>query len=339
MKALVLKSYELRKPAKDDFPMDPAAALAPFDIEERPEPVKAPGRTVVRMKSAAVNPMDVRVQAGLFPYSKPAPLVLGNEGTGIVESSDAFPVGSRVMVMGFALGITEDGTHQEMISVPDEWIYPLPDAVSFDEGASFLIPYATAQLAVDASRAKEGDWVLVTGAAGGIGTALIQLLKAIGAKPIAIVSSLEKAARVANEEPAGVINVASEKLDEGVNRIIGSLSAAAAIDVVGGNSMGRLLPLLGRNGTLVCLGYLGGKTAPIIIPFLVGWCRSIVGSDLYERPLEESRPAFVKICELLGKGLLHPRVDSHFSLDEYGAAFNRTGSRHATGRVLFRFAT
>ena len=338
MKALVLKHYELRKPAKDDFPMDPAAALAPFEIEDRPEPVAAAGRTVVRIKSAAINPMDVRVQAGLFPYSKPAPLVLGNEASGVVVSSDKYAVGQRVMVMGFPLGISEDGTHQEVISVPNAWAYPLPDKISFDEGASFLIPYATAQLAVEASRVKEGDWVLVTGAAGGIGTALIQLLKAIGARPIAIVSSLEKATRVAAEEsPAGVINTAQETMDAGVNRIIGSLSAAAAIDVVGGDKMGRLLPLLGRNGTLVCLGYLGGKTAPIIIPFLVGWCRSIVGSDLYERPAEESRPAFDTIGKFLERGVLKPKVDSHFSLDEYGAAFNRTGSRHANGRVLFHF--
>ncbi len=337
MKALVLKEYELRKPSKDDFPMDPSAPLAPFDVEERPEPTKAPGRTIVRIKSAAINPMDVRVQAGLFPYSRPAPLVLGNEGAGTVEQSDKFPVGSRVMVMGFPLGVTEDGTHQELISVPDEWVYPLPDRYSFDEGASFLIPYATAQLAVEASKAKKDDWVIVTGAAGGIGTALIQLLKAIGAKPIAVVSTVEKATRVKAEEPAGIIDMSSERIDVGAERITGKPEqAAAAIDVVGGTMLGRLLPLLQRNGTAVALGYLSGKIAPIVIPFLVGWCRSIVGSDLYERPLEESKPAIDAINRFLAQGLVRPRVDSHWTLDEYAAAFARTGSRHANGRVLFR---
>ncbi len=337
MKALVLKEYELRKPAKDDFPMDPTAPLAEFDVEERPDHVKAPGRTIVRIKSAAVNPMDVRVQAGLFPYSRPAPLVLGNEAAGVVEQSDRFPVGSRVMVMGFPLGITEDGTHQETISVPDAWVYPLPDKYSFDEGAAFLIPYSTAQLAVDASRAGEGDYVLITGAAGGIGIALIQLLKAIKAKPIAVVSTPEKAARVAVEGPSGIIDLSTERLDVGAERIIGKPeTAAAAIDVVGGTMLGRLLPVLKRNGTAVALGYLGGKIAPVVIPFLVGWCRSIVGSDLYERPAEESKPAIDKINRFLAEGLVHPRIDSGFGLDEYAAAFARAGSRHASGRVLFR---
>lgn len=338
MKALVLEEYELRKPAKDDFPMDPTAELAPFKVEERPEPASAVGRTIVRLQSSAVNPMDVRVQAGLFPYSRPAPLVLGNEGAGIVEQSGTYRVGSRVMVMGFALGITEDGTHQEKISVPDAWVYPLPDQRSFDEGAAFLIPYATAQLAVDASRVVAGDHVLVTGAAGGIGIALIQLLKAIDAKPIAVVSTPEKAARVKLEEPAGIIDLSTERLDVGAQRITGAPEViAAAIDVVGGSMLGRLLPVLKRNGTAVALGYLGGKIAPIVIPFLVGWCRSIVGSDLYERPLEESKSAIARINRLFAEGRVHPRIDSGFSLDEYAAAFARAASRHASGRVLFRF--
>jgi len=337
MKALVLKHYELRKPSKDDFPLDPHAPLAPFEIEERPRPEPRPGHTVVKLAAAAINPMDVRVQAGLFPYSRPAPLVLGNEGAGVVVAGGDHAPGARVMVMGFPLGVTEDGTHQELVCVPNEWVYPLPDAYSFDEGASFLIPYATAQLAVGASQAKKGSRVLVTGAAGGIGTALIQLLKAIGAAPIAIVSTAEKAARVAREEPAGIIDLSAERLDEGVKRLVGEQGAEAAIDVVGGTTLGRLLPLLARNGIAVTLGYLGGKIAPIVLPFLVGWCRSIVGSDLYERPLEESRPAIDAICRLLAEGKLRPRVDSHFSLDQYVAAFARAGSRHATGRVVFRF--
>jgi NADPH2:quinone reductase len=337
MKALVLEKYELKKPAKDDFPMDPSAELAPFDVMDRPDPTPAEGRTIVRIKSAAVNPMDVRVQAGLFPYSRPGPLVLGNEGAGTVEQSGKYPVGSRVMVMGFALGITEDGTHQELISVPDAWVYPLPDNYSFDEGAAFLIPYSTAQLAVEASKAKAGDWVIVTGAAGGIGTALIQLLKAIKAKPIAVVSTVEKAARVKSEEPAGIIDLSAERIDVGCERITGKPEQVeAAIDVVGGTMLGRLLPLLKRNGTAVALGYLGGKIAPVVIPFLVGWCRSIVGSDLYERPLEESKPAIDQINRFLQEGLVRPRIDSGFSLDEYVVAFARAGSRHANGRVLFR---
>lgn len=337
MKALVLKEYELKKQSKDDFPMDPSAELSPFEVEERPEPKPAPGRTIVKIHSAALNPMDVRVQAGLFPYSKPGPMVLGNEGAGVVENSTKFPVGSRVMVMGFALGITEDGTHQEKISVPDEWVYPLPDNYSFDEGAAFLIPYATAQLAVESSKAKEGDWVLITGAAGGIGTALIQLTKAIGAKPIAVVSTNEKAQRVMAEEPAGIIDLSAERLDVGAARITGKPETVqCAIDVVGGSMLGRLLPVLARNGTAVALGYLSGKIAPIVIPFLVGWCRSIVGSDLYERPLHESKPSIDRINEFLAKGLVRPRIDTHWDLDDYVAAFARAGSRHANGRVIFR---
>jgi NADPH2:quinone reductase len=337
MKALVLKSYELKKPAKDDFPMKPDAELAPFAIEDRPAPVKSPGKTVVALKAAAVNPMDLRIQAGLFPYSKPAPIVLGNEGAGVVEASDKLAPGARVMVMGFPLGVSEDGTHQEKIAVPDEWVYPLPDKSSFAEGASFLVPYATAQLAVEASRAKAGDFVLVTGAAGGIGTALLQLFKAIGAKPIAIVSSAEKAARIAAEEPAGVIDTSSEKLEAGVKRIAAGGAVTAAVDVVGGDMLGRLLPNLARNGVAVALGYLGGKIAPIVIPFLVGWCRSVVGSDLYERPREESQPAIDKVVALLAKGVVKPRIDKSFTLDAYKDAFARVGSRHATGRVVFEF--
>lgn len=336
MKALVLKEYVKLKPTSTDFPMLPDAPLAKFALENRPEPAGGDGESVVHLKAAAINPMDLRLQAGLFPYSSPAPIILGNEGAGVVEKSKRFAKGDRVMVMGFPLGVMRDGTHQETVVVPDEYLYALPAKFSFEEGAAFLIAYATAQLAVTAGRVKEGDFVIVTGAAGAIGRAAVQLVKALKARPIAVVSSAEKAARLKDESP-DVIDLSTESLSEGMKRITGKNGAAAAIDVVGGADMGRLLPALSRGGVLVCLGYLSGKIAPIVIPFLVGWGRSIVGSDLYEGPAEDSRNALALICKEAENGTLRPAIDSKFTLDQYEAAYARVGSRKAIGKVVFVF--
>ncbi|MGX2961946.1 alcohol dehydrogenase catalytic domain-containing protein [Peribacillus sp. JNUCC 23] len=101
------------------------------------------------------------------PFMKELPLVLGNEGAGIIESGTTFPKGSRVMIFGDNLGRGKDGTYQEYIVVPESYLFRLPDSFSFEEGAAFPSSYVTAYLALTrAGRIKAGEWVTVPGRLG-----------------------------------------------------------------------------------------------------------------------------------------------------------------------------
>jgi NADPH2:quinone reductase len=325
----------MKKSTAADFPIAEDAGLSQFAILERPAPAEVEGRAVVRIRAAALNPLDLRVQAGLFPYSIPGPLVLGNEGAGVVEHSRRFPKGTRVMIMGFPLGVSEDGTHQELMSVPEEWLYPLPSPFSFEEGAAFLVAYATAQCALTyAAKLQAGDYVFVTGATGTIGRAAVQLTSAQGAHPISVVSRPDKVAVAKADAPYAVVDRSTESVEAAVLRLTDGKGASIGVDPVGGKDMGRLLPALRRGGTLVCVGYLAGKMAQIVIPLLVGWSRALVGVDLFETPAPDLERALRQIGELAEQGKLRPAIDSVYPLADYPAAFARVASRKAVGKVI-----
>lgn len=166
---------------------------------------------------------------------KELPLVLGNEGAGIIESGTTFPKGSRVMIFGDNLGRGKDGTYQEYIVVPESYLFRLPDSFSFEEGAAFPSSYVTAYLALTrAGRIKAGEWVTVPGEAGSVGYAAMQISKALVAKPIAIVSSTEKAEKMKEVAENRVVDLSKENVKEGIYRITGDHGADLILGTIGG---------------------------------------------------------------------------------------------------------
>ncbi|HZR93613.1 MAG TPA: alcohol dehydrogenase catalytic domain-containing protein, partial [Gaiellaceae bacterium] len=194
--------------------------------EDVPDPEPAPGQVLVRLRAASLNHLDVWVRKGL--PSVPKPRILGADGAGIVEAVGdgvaSLEPGQRVVINPGVVedgrmrvvGEAMDGTHAELIALPAGNVYPLDDAVSFEEAAAFPLVFETAyRMLMTRARLQEGEWVLIWGIGGGVATAAMSIAKALGAHVIVTSSSDEKLAR-AQELGA----------DAGVNHATGDVVAA-----------------------------------------------------------------------------------------------------------------
>ena len=162
-----------------------------------PDPEPGTGEVVVRIKASAVNPLDGIIRMGNFPIAKTPPLILGEEAAGVVEGNEAgFKRGERVIVYGGGLGVFRDGTWAEGVAVPASSLRRLPEGVSFEEGAALSNVGVTALGALRTAELKAGETLVVLGATGGVGSAGVQIGKAIGARVIAVASTAGKGARL-----------------------------------------------------------------------------------------------------------------------------------------------
>ncbi len=306
-------------------------------VEARPLPGARDGMSVVSVKTATINQLSGMVRAGQVPAAKP-PLVLGNEGAGIVESSRRFAPGTRVVVYGAGqLGITEDGLHQQSIVVEDKRLFALPEALDLDEGAAIAVNYITAYQALTrVADLRAGQTVLVSGATGCLGHALMQTARALGTRPVAIVSSTEKARRAAQAGAQVVIDLSRDPLRDTVLDITNGAGAELAADAVGGAMLGRLAQSVRRRGSVVAIGLAGGLEASVDLVDLVVHEKKLLGYDLHLETDEDVARAWARIAGFVSAGLLRPVIDSTFSLDTFEAGYQRLASRQAVGAIVLR---
>ncbi|HHY21898.1 MAG TPA: zinc-binding dehydrogenase [Bacilli bacterium] len=305
-------------------------------LETRDQPTPSQGEALVRVYAAALNPLDLTVKSGHLPFAKNPPLILGNEGAGVVEYSSKFPKGSKVIIQGGILGVNKDGTHQEFMVVPENQLVPLPENFSFEEGAALSVSYLTAYLALTYSgEIKKDEWVAVTGATGSVGYAALQLAKALGAKPIAIVSSDEKEKQALTAQPEGIINLSQEGIVKGVARITNDHGINIALDPVGSNGTSQLLHSLAQAGRLVSIGYAAGMETTINLMDLLSKATKLIGFSIYSVPEEVIQSALQHIIQLAEEGKIRPVIDSTFPLEQWSQAFSRLTSRKAIGKIIF----
>src|SRR5260221_11113355 len=192
-------------------------------LVDLPKPAVTDGKVLVRITAAGVTPLDHTILSGTFPHQLKAPLVLGNEGAGVVEEGGEtdFPVGSRVMFFG-AYGAFEDGTYCEWVAVRKEDLCLIPDNVDDVSAAGIPVAYLTAQVALTRAGFRAGMTVLAPAIGGPPGNAVTQLARALGAKHA--MSSTTNHAKAERAKTLGfkeVIDTSLEKLGDGVRRITG----------------------------------------------------------------------------------------------------------------------
>src|SRR5687768_10951097 len=164
--------------------------------EDAPDPEPGPGEVLVRLHAASLNHLDLWIRKGL--PSVPKPRILGADGAGLVDGTPGvinpgIEHGEKITVIGEHM----DGTHAELIAVPESNVYPIPDGMSFEEAAAFPLVFETAyRMLVTKAGLREGEWVLVWGIGGGLATAANAIARALGARTIVTSSSGEKLARV-----------------------------------------------------------------------------------------------------------------------------------------------
>jgi NADPH:quinone reductase len=289
----------------------------PFELRDLPEP-SAEGRVLLRVKAAGINFADVLIRRGRYPQMPELPAVLGSEIAGELED------GTRVMAI-----TSGAGGYAELAAVDRAQVVPLPDHASFAEGASFLLTFLTAHIPLTRQvRLRPGATVLVYAAAGGVGSAVVQVARALGARVFAAVGSAEKleVCRSLGAEDAWVYDELPEDLAYDI-----------VYDPVGGelfaSSFARLRPL----GTVIAIGAAAGAW-PVIDPArLVG--RNVGLAGFYLGRLLRLDPELVgeAVGELLGlwqTGALKPLVGAEVPLAEIERAHELVESRRSVGKVV-----
>jgi NADPH2:quinone reductase len=240
----------------------------PFELRDVDDPAPQEGEALVRVHAAGINFLDVLIRRGRYPQMPELPAVLGAELAGELED------GSRVMAL------VASGAYAELAAVPRGSLVPVPDGATFAEGAGFVLTFLTAYVPLTRQvRLGEGQTVLVHAAAGGVGTATVQVARALGARVVAAVGSPEKVdvCRELGAEEAYVYDELPEDLrvDVVADPVGGELFEAA---------VARLRPL----GTLVAIGYAGGLWPELQPAQLVG--RNVGVQGVYIGRLSATRP-------------------------------------------------
>ncbi len=288
----------------------------PFELADVPDPEPDRGQVVIRVRAAGVNFADALIRRGRYPQMPDLPVVLGSEVAGELED------GTRVMAIG-------SGGYAELAVVDRAQIVPLPDQASFAEGASFLLTFLTAYIPLTRQvRVRPGSSVLVHAAAGGVGSATIQVARSLGARVIAAVGSEEKF-DLCLELGAEAAYTYDEIPDD--------LRVDVVVDPVGGElfeqAIGRMRPL----GNLIAIGFAAGIWPDISPANLVG--RNVGVQGFYLGRLLRHEPEVVgeAVGELLAlwqTGALRPVVGAEIPLVEVDRAHELVESRKSVGKVV-----
>src|SRR5579859_5424718 len=302
---------------------------------ELPKPQPTRDRVLVRVTGAGITPLEYTILSGGHPRAK-APLVLGNEGAGIVEDAGAsgLAVGSRVMFTG-PYGVGENGAWQEWLLVRPEHLALVPSAINDVVAASVPVAYLTAQVTLTLAGFKRGMTVLAPGIGGSVGNATYQLARAQGAgKVISTAGSAAKAARARELGFEDVIDLTEEGLADGVRRITAGKGVDIVIESIGGAVTSEALSSLGHGGVLITLGYSAGRKTTIDVTDLI-WKRArMAGFSLFAQTPDAIAAAWRDVCPLIVSGSVKPIVERVYPFREAAEALRHLIEDRPFGKVV-----
>jgi NADPH2:quinone reductase len=313
----------------------PETALRLVELPE-PEPshVMSPGLGVlVDVEVAGVSFPELLQTRGEYQFKPPLPFVPGSEVAGIVRSA---PEGASVRPGDRVAAFCMLGGFAEVAVAPAVLTFPLPDTLDFAQGAGLILNYHTAYFALAMrGRLKEGETVLVHGAAGGVGTATLQVAKGLGARTIAVVSSDEKetVARVAGADE--VLRADGPWKDEAKALTEGGVDIV--LDPVGGERFTDSLRALREGGRLVVVGFAGGSIPEVKVNRLLLGNTEVVGAAWGAHVLphpERAEPIGRAVGELIEAGYVRPVVGLRYPLEAASEALRALDERRATGKIV-----
>jgi len=319
----------------------PDSALALVDLPEpasspegEPSHMLTPGAGVlVEVRCAGVSFPELLQTRGEYQSKPELPFVPGSEVAGIVRSApEGAPVRAGERVAAFCLL----GGFAETAVAPAFLTFALPDVLDFAQGAGLILNYHTAYFALALrGRLREGEIVLVHGAAGGVGSAALQVAKGLGARTIAVVSSDAKA-RVAEQAGADEVLRSGESWREQALELSGG-GVDIVLDPVGGERFTDSLRSLRENGRLVVVGFTGGAIPEVRVNRLLlrnvevvgaGWGAYVMGKP------ELNREIGAALERLIEAGFVRPLVGQRFPLEQAAQALKAIDERRATGKVV-----
>jgi NADPH:quinone reductase len=309
----------------------------PLDVvvNDVPEPTPGPDDVLVEVHSVGVSFPDLLLSRGEYQMKPEPPFNLGVDFAGEVlePGSSGFAVGQRVA------GVAGWGNAAERVASPRIWTFPLPDALSYDEGAALPMNYLTAQFALkDRGSVREGETVLVHGAAGGVGTATLQVARGYGARTIAVVSTEEKAevARAAGADEVVLVDGFRDRVTE----LTDGRGVDIVLDVVGGDLFTDSLRCLAEQGRLLVVGFAAGQGIPevkvnrLLLNNIdvrgVGWgAYAMTRQDFMQQQWAELVP-------MIDSGVVKPPIGATYALEDFGRALVDMDERRTLGKSVVR---
>ena len=304
--------------------------------KELPTPTPQAGEVLVEIKAASLNFPDLLIVQNKYQMKPALPFVPGSEFAGVVQAvGDGvrhLQVGQRVACLSGTGGF---GTH---VVVSAQGCVPLPDSFTMVDAAAFIMTYATSHHAlIDRAALRAGETVLVLGAAGGVGTAAIQIAKAVGARVIAAASTDDKCTLCQSLGADATINYTTQNLRDALKALTGGKGPDVIYDPVGGDFAEPAFRSIAWRGRYLVVGFAAGPipSLPLNLALLKG--ASIVGvfwGDYARREPESNAKMMAELAGWYGEGKIKPVIDGTMPLSELKAAYAHMGTRGVKGKLV-----
>ena len=301
-------------------------------LEDVPDPKPGSGQAVVRVKAIGVNPVEVYMRSGNYPRKPTLPFTPGLDAAGVVDAvGDGVKnvkKGDRVYTVG-----TLTGAYAEMTLCDAHRLYPLPEKITFQQGAAITIPYATAYRALFLrGHARAGEWILVHGASGGVGIAAVQLGCAYGMKVIGTAGT-DRGKKLVEQEGAHHVldHKAAAYMDE-VMKLTGDRGVDVILENLANVNLGKDLPLLAKKGRVVVVGSRG--TVEINPRDAMMRDADIRGMSLWNADEGELASIHSALVAGLANGSLRPVIGKELPLKDAPAAHEAVMQPGAYGKIV-----
>jgi NADPH:quinone reductase len=310
-------------------------------VEDIPLPALRDGAVRIKVHAAGVNFADLLLVAGQYQEKPAFPFTPGAEAAGeiteIGSGVKGFNIGDRVMAL------TGLGAFADEAVVDAQRVLPIPPTMEFSTAAAFPVAYGTSHGALEwRARLQPGEWLLVTGAAGGVGLTAVEIGKAMGARVIACAGSAEKLAIAQQHGADYLIDYSKEDIRERVKAITDGRGADVIYDPVGGDAFDASLRFIAWGGRIIIIGFAAGRVSQIPANIVLVKNIDVIGfywgSYQAHKP-ELLRGSFTQLFRWFQEGKLRPHVSHRLPLDQAAEALTLLKQRRSTGKVVLVPAT
>jgi NADPH2:quinone reductase len=313
-----------------------------IEVGQLADPLPSDGEVLIRVYAASVNPIDTYIRSGAIQFDLPDPFIVGCDAAGVIEAVGPgvhhFSVGDRVWCTNQGM-LGRQGTFAERIAVSEDWCFPLPEQVTYEDAAASALVAVTAHLGLfREARLEAGETVLVIGGSGGVGSMVVQMAKATGASVIATAGSKLKAERAKALGADVVINYREESIEEAVKR-----EAPKGVNVFWET---RRMPdfdlaveLMSPRGRMILMAGRDARPEFPVGPFYVKEC-SLHGFVMFKATAVEMRAAADEINHWMVGGKLQANIATTLPLDQAAEAHRLQeaatieGSSELAGKIV-----
>jgi len=301
-----------------------------------PTPIPKEGEVLIEIKAASLNFPDLLIVQNKYQMKPALPFVPGSEYAGVVQAVGPgvahLRVGQHVACLSGTGGF---GSHT---LAPAALCMPLPQGFPFVDAAAFIMTYATSHHAlVDRAQLKAGETVLVLGAAGGVGTAAIQIARAMGAKVIAAASTDEKCELCKSIGADATINYSRDNLRDTLKALTDGKGPDVIYDPVGGDYAEPAFRSIAWRGRYLVVGFASGPIPSLPMNLMLLKGASVVGvfwGDFAKREPKANQAMMMELAQWYGQGKIRPVIDQTMPMADLKAAYARMGSRHVKGKLV-----